>query len=58
MSIFHPRRPRPFQMEYRYARPKRLISDNLSDKQTNGRGALLLNGLLLLLLILIILLNS
>lgn len=58
MSIFHPRRPRPFQMEYRYARPKRLISDNLADKQTNGRGTLLLNALLLLLLILIILLNS
>lgn len=58
MSFFHPRRPRPFQMEYRYARPKRLISDNLADKQTNGRGTLLLNALLLLLLILIILLNS
>ena len=43
-------------MEYRYARPKRLISDNLADKQTNGRGTLLLNALLLL--ILIILLNS
>lgn len=58
MSIFHPRRPRPFQMEYRYARPKRLISDRLPDRQTNGRGALLMYGLLLLLLILIILLNS
>ena len=45
-------------MEYRYARPKRLISDRRPDRQTNGRGTLLLNGLLLLLLILIILLNS
>ena len=45
-------------MEYRYARPKRLISDRRPDRQTNGRGALLTYGLLLLLLILIILLNS
>lgn len=45
-------------MEYRYARPKQLISDRLPDRQTNGRGALLTYGLLLLLLILIILLNS
>ena len=55
MSLFRPRQPRPFQHEYRYARPKRLISDSLTAKEPSHRVKPLMSILLILILLLLIL---
>ena len=54
MSLFRPRPPRPFQHEYRYARPKRLIGESRSDKEPSHR-AMPLMGILMMIILLAIL---
>lgn len=54
MSLFRPRPPRPFQHEYRYARPKRLIGESRSDKEPAHRAMPLMAILLILILIAIL----
>lgn len=56
MNMFRPRQPRRFQLEYHYARPKRLISDSLDDRPSAGRRTMLTGALMLLLLIAVLLL--
>ncbi len=55
MSLFRPRQPRHFHLEYRYARPKRLISDRLDNQLSERRPSMLMNVLMLILLIAVLL---